>query len=186
MNWRNLSRFLKSLWCYLPQKTGKKTEKHWCRRKAAGFFFDWVDVLSSVVRGSVLGRTLFNIFIDDVRKVVLDALIQMFTDDTKVALTIANEDNFEKMQKIIDNLVKWADKWKISFNTKKCKIIHVGHNNPRRKYYMKWHKLNKANDERNLGVFVKAKMKPGMQGSAAAKLPNFALGQIQHTFHCTT
>ena len=51
-------------------------------------FSDWVDVLSSVVQGSVLGGTLLDIFIDDIRKVVLDALIQTFADDTKVALTI--------------------------------------------------------------------------------------------------
>ena len=58
------------------------------RVKVEDQFSDWVDVLSSVVQGSVLGGTLFDIFIDDIRKVVLDALIQTFADDTKVALTI--------------------------------------------------------------------------------------------------
>ena len=140
-------------------------------------------MLSSVVQGLVLGGTLFDIFIDDIRTVVLDALIQMFADDTKVATTIENENDGIKMQKIIDNLVEWADKWKMAFNTKKCKIIHVGHNNPRIKYYMKGNELEEANDEKDLGVFVEAKMKPGKQCNAAAKSANFALGQIQRAFH---
>ena len=153
------------------------------RVRVDGKFSDWVDVLSSVVQGSVLGGTLFDIFIDDIRKVVLDALIQMFADDTKIATTIENEEDGEKMQRIIDNLVEWAEKWKMSFNTKKCKIIHVGHNNPRRKYHMGGNELEEANDEKDLGVFIEANMKPGKQCTAAAKSANFALGQIQRAFH---
>ena len=146
-------------------------------------FSDWVEVLSSVVQGSVLGGTLFDIFIDDIRRVVLDALIQMFADDTKVATTIETEEDCKKMQKIIDNLVEWADKWKMSFNVDKCKIVHVGHNNPKKEYYMKGKKLKVENDEKDLGVFVEASMKPGKQCTTAAKSANFALGQIQRAFH---
>ena len=146
-------------------------------------FSDWVEVLSSVVQGSVLGGTLFDIFIDDIRRVVLDALIRMFADDTKVATTIETEEDCEKMQKIIDNLVEWADKWKMSFNVEKCKIIHVGHNNPRKEYYMDGKALKEEKDEKDLGIFVESNMKPGKQCATAAKAANFALGQIQRAFH---
>ena len=144
---------------------------------------DWVDVISSVVQGSVLGGTLFDIFIDDIRKVVLDALIHMFADDTKVATTIEKEEDGEKLQKIIDNLVEWADKWSMSFNVEKCKIIHVGHNNPKRKYFMRGKELTESNDEKDLGVIVEANMKPGKQCTVASKSANFALGQLQRAFH---
>ena len=60
---------------------------------------EWIDVLSSVVQGSVLGGTLFDIFINDIRKVVMDALIRMFADDTKVALKVDNDKDRKKMQK---------------------------------------------------------------------------------------
>ena len=153
------------------------------RVKVEDQFSDWVDVLSSVVQGSVLGGTLLDIFIDDIRKVVLDALIQMFADDTKVALTIENEEDCKKMQQIIDNLVEWAEKWKMSFNIEKCKIIHVGHKNPRKKYYMNGKELKEEDDEKDLGIFVDANMKPGKQCMTAAKSANFALGQIQRAFH---
>ena len=91
---------------------------------------DWIEVISSVIQGSVLGGSLFDIFIDDIREVVLDALILLFADDTKVVLKIQNEDNRQKFQKIIDNLAEWAKSWEMEFNQTKCKVIHVGHNNP--------------------------------------------------------
>ena len=100
------------------------------RVRVEGEFSDWVAVVSSVIQGSVLGGTLFNLYIDDIRLVVLHALILLFADDTKVALKIAAEKDRETMQKIIDNLVEWARQWDMSFNVKKCKIIHVGHGNP--------------------------------------------------------
>ena len=153
------------------------------RVKVVDQFSDWVEVLSSVVQGSVLGGTLFDIFIDDIRREVLDALIQMFADDTKIATTIETEEDCQKMQRIIDNLVEWADRWKMSFNIEKCKIIHAGHNNPNRKYFMNGHELKEENDEKDLGVFVESNLKPAKQCTTAAKSANFALAQIQRAFH---
>ena len=85
-------------------------------------FSDWAEVLSSVIQGSVLGGTLFNIYIDDIRLVVLHALILLFADDTKVAMRMAGEKDREAMQTVIDNLAEWARNWDMSFNVKKCKI----------------------------------------------------------------
>lgn len=47
------------------------------------------------------------------------------THDTKVALRVAGENDRQVMQTIIDNLAKWAKTWDMSFNVKKCKIIHA-------------------------------------------------------------
>ena len=147
---------------------------------------EWIEVVSSVVQGSVLGGTLFDIFIDDIRKVVMDALIRMFADDTKVALKITNEEDRQKMQKIINNLVEWAEKWAMRFNAKKCKILHVGRNNPRYEYFMGDTKIEEAEEEKDLGVWIDTSMKPSKQCAAAAKSANFALGQMQRAFHYRT
>ena len=50
----------------------------------------------------VLGGPLFDIFIDDIRQVVMDALVLLFADDTKAALKIESEEDGAKMQKIIE------------------------------------------------------------------------------------
>ena len=34
-------------------------------------------------------------------------------------------------------MVEWTDKWLIKFNSDKCKILHLGKNNPKYKYYIK-------------------------------------------------
>ena len=153
------------------------------RVRVEGEYSDWADVLSSVVQGSVLGGTLFNIYIDDIRLVVLHALILLFADDTKVALRITGERDREVMQSVINNLAEWAKEWDMSFNIKKCKIIHVGHGNPNYSYTMNGSQIESASEEKDLGVVVEASMKPGRQCAQAAKNANFALGQIQRAFH---
>ena len=131
----------------------------------------------------VLGGPLFDIFIDDIRQVVMDALVLLFADDTKAALKIESEEDGAKMQKIIDSLANWADKWGMSFNIAKCKIVHAGRNDPKFDYSMKGDKIVEANEEKDLGVWVEASMKPGKQCATAAKSANFALSQIQRAFH---
>ena len=132
-------------------------------------FSSWIDVLSSVVQGSVLGGTLFDIFIDDIRQVVMEALILMFADDTKVALRIENEEDARKMQTIIDKLVMWAKRWGMAFNEAKCKIMHFGANNRKTKYFMNGNEMEVATEEKDLGVWVSATMKPSKQCTVAAK-----------------
>ena len=48
---------------------------------------------------------------------------------------------------------------------------------------MKGDKIEVANEEKDLGVWVDASMKPGKQCATAAKSANFALSQIQRAFH---
>ena len=119
------------------------------RVKVEGELSDWADVLSSVIQGSVLGGTLFSVYIDDIRLVVLHALILLFADDTKVALKIAGEKERDTMQTIINNLAEWAKTWDMAFNVKKCKILHVGHNNPGYSYFMNGSQIVSANEEKD-------------------------------------
>ncbi|XP_072025255.1 uncharacterized protein [Amphiura filiformis] len=40
------------------------------------------------------------------------------------------------MQKDIDNLLEWSRTWLLKFNTAKCKVMHMGYNNPGGSYTM--------------------------------------------------
>ena len=148
-----------------------------------GEYSDWEDVISSVVQGSVLGGTLFDIFIDDLERVVIDMLIRMFADDTKVAKIVENDRDGEEMQKAIDALADWAKKWAMDFNEKKCKVIHFGNKNPMIEYHMNGTKIETSKEEKDLGVWISSSMKPAKQCAAAANSANFALGQIMRAFH---
>ena len=144
-------------------------------------------VESGVPQGTVLGPTLFTVYIDDLEtepeKRDLGVQIIKFADDTKGGKVIRGEEDREKLQEAINCLCDWADKWGMSFNLAKCKVMHVGKNNPRYEYYMREHKIGTTDEERDIGVAITRNLKPSAQCSKAAGRAGAVLGQIRQEFH---
>ena len=65
----------------------------------------------------------------------LEKYVALFADDVKM---VAKSRTKKMNQDDLDSLVLWQNKWLLKFNTKdnKCKIIHVGKNNPCNHYFM--------------------------------------------------
>jgi hypothetical protein len=57
----------------------------------------------------------------------------------------------------------------MEFNVKKCKVMHLGHNNMSQDYYMNGHKLEVTEEERDIGVIVSKNLKPASQCKKAAR-----------------
>ena len=118
---------------------------------------DKVPVTSGVPQGSVLGPCLFVYFINDLPEVV-KCLIKIFADDTKAYLPIFSIKDCENLQDSINKLVDWTKKWLISFNSEKCKILHLGTNNPGFHYTIEGNniisQLEVTDCEKDIGVFV--------------------------------
>ena len=144
---------------------------------------DWEDVVSGVLQGSVLGGVLFNIFIDDIDESGGEAFLRKFADDTKMAQIVETHEDGQMMQKKIDGLVEWADKWGMAFNSAKCKVMHCGNKNLQVPYSMDGDRIGVTREERDLGVIVGDTMKPSSQCASAARAGNFALGQLLRAFH---
>ena len=150
---------------------------------------DWAAVLSGVPQGSVLGPLLFLIFINDLDEAGSAAeIIRKFADDTKVAQPIRYRNGGggsgqHKLQEALNGLVEWADQWGMSFNVLKCKVMHVGRDNTRAAYFMGGQQLDTTEEERDLGVVMSNKLKPGPQCLKAAKTGQQVLGQILRAFH---
>ena len=153
------------------------------RVRVDGSHSEWERVVSGVIQGSVLGGPLFDIFIDDIDLAVLLARIFKFADDSKIAKIIANEVDRRQMQKIIDNLSAWAKLWGMRFNISKCKVLHMGNNNPEYEYTLDGVKINRAEEEKDLGVWIQTSLKPSKHCATAAKTANFAMGQLLRAFH---
>jgi len=149
-----------------------------------GKFSSWADVLSGVPQGSVLGPILFLIFINDLDVAAsLIEILRKFADDTKLGQTVGTDQDKEKLQQALNNLCDWADKWGMEFNIKKCKIMHLGHNNPGHVYTMKNQQLETTEIERDIGVNVSNSLKPSLQCAQAAKTAQSVLSQISRAFH---
>ena len=96
-------------------------------------FSEKKDVLSGIPQGSILGPILFTIFINDLPEIV-QSTCKVFADDTKVYNTSQNKDI---IQNDLGKLHEWSDIWQLYFNTSKCKVLHIGRNNPNHDYSMK-------------------------------------------------
>ena len=88
------------------------------------------------------------------------------------------------LQDVINNLMAWAKKWQMSFNVGKCKILHLGNNNPQFVYNMEGVTLNVTSNQKDLGVFVDQSAKPSLQVSKAAQKANQVLGRLLRSFKC--
>jgi ribonuclease P/MRP protein subunit RPP40 len=70
----------------------------------------------------------------------------------------------------------------MSFNIAKCKVMHVGRNNPEYEYTMRGVKLGKTDEERDIGVMVSKNLKPSSQCEKAAGRAMAMLNQIRRNF----
>ena len=118
---------------------------------------EMLNVTSGVPQGSVLGPTLFVYFINDLPSVAQN-ITKIFADDTKLYSKITSEDDYLSLQDDINSLVKWSEKWKMKFNSDKCKMLHLGRNNPKFDYTIREGDVNvplkETICEKDLGINV--------------------------------
>jgi len=118
-----------------------------------GMASEWVEVISGVPQGSVLGPLLFLIYINDLDKGI-KSLILKFADDTKIFRKIVGDEDLRQLQNDLDLLLQWAEDWQMTFNIEKCKVMHIGNwNLPSACYYMNGYKLAECQEEKDLGLF---------------------------------
>ena len=152
--------------------------------KIGGQSSEKCEVKSGVPQGTVLGPPLFTVFIDDLDDyAVLIELLIKFADDTKGFKEINGLEDRKSLQETLDNLYEWARIWGMSFNVKKCKIMHIGHKNPNYEYFMNGEKFMEVEEERDIGVLVHKSLKPTRHCKKAAATAGAVLKTISRNFH---
>ena len=145
-----------------------------------GRYSDWTAVTSGVPQGSVLGPTLFLMFINDLEDGVHSTVLK-FADDTKLYTEVTKEEGGEQLQEDLDKCTEWAKQWMMEFNVSKCKVLHAGRTNRMKEYTMEGKILEKVQEEKDLGVMVDKAMNGSRQVTEAVKKANRALAQLRRT-----
>lgn len=140
----------------------------------------WASVTSGVPQGSILGPTLFLVFINDLDDDMLSKVLK-FADDTKIYGDATDVEGRDKIQHDLDVAMTWSEQWLMQYNVDKCKTLHAGYNNTEHKYKMGGIELTSVEEERDLGVVVCKSLSVSRQCAEAAKSANRALGQIRRT-----
>jgi len=142
---------------------------------------EWSDILSGVPQGSVLGPILFVLYINDIDDTINSKILK-FADDTKIYNRVDSVEGIERMRADLRNLVVWSKEWQMLFNAEKCKVMHLGYNNPKVNYVMDTTQLQVVSEERDLGIIVSDDLKWEKQCTAAVKQANKILGMIKRNF----
>ncbi len=98
----------------------------WQQVVVNGSVSDRLPVLSGVPQGSILGPSLFVLFINDMTfGLNEDTNIMLYADDTKIWREMVVEEDYKILQKDIDYLLDWATQNKMRFHPSKCKVLTV-------------------------------------------------------------
>ena len=126
-------------------------------------------------------------FINDMPGTVENS-IRLFADDTKLYRAVTSAYNESKsLQRDINILDAWAQKWMLKFHPDKCKIVRIGQRHREHTYTMKTSdgqttELKKTTAEKDLGVTIDNRLTVSEHISNTVKKANQVMGMIRRTF----
>ena len=115
---------------------------------------DWRDVTSGIPQGSVLGPTLFLLYINDLPDSVTSE-VYLFADDTKIFNIITDNESVDTLQSDLKKLEEWSNKWLLKFHPEKCKHMHIGKSSDVVvNYQLNDTTIDQVSEEKDIGVII--------------------------------
>ena len=150
-----------------------------------GALYTELPVSSGVPQGSVLGPTLFLIYINDLPQAV-SCNVSLYADDTLLYSEINSNQEKQLFQMNINALHDWPTKWKMPFNTNKCEIIAFGNRTQADPMYtFGSNPLRYVQEARYLGIQMQSNLRFDKHISKKIKDASKVLGCIKFTLHGT-
>lgn len=118
------------------------------------------QVTSGVPQGSVLGPSLFLVYINDLPNGI-KSKVRLFADDTALYNKITNVEDCMALNEDLAKLQEWEGKWLMEFNVSKCNVLTVSNKRTPIAYDYKLHdqKLEHVTSARYLGVEITKNLK---------------------------
>ena len=119
-----------------------------------------VPVESGVPQGSVLGPTLFLLYINDLAE-NLQSKVRLFADDTIAYLTIKSPEDTKVLQKDLDLLSQWEQTNRMEFHPLKCNVISITNKRDSivHNYKLHGHTLEHVESAKYLGITLQSNLK---------------------------
>ena len=144
---------------------------------------NFLPVTSGVPQGSVLGPTLFLLYINDLPTSVT-CNVSLYADDTLIYTKVKDKTDEIGFQKNIDSLVNWSTKNKMPFNKTKCEVIVFNQGIiPLPHYNISGQPLTCVDTTKYLGVTLQSDLKFRSHLSEIMGSANKTLGCIKYTLH---
>ena len=152
-----------------------------------------LPVLSGVPQGSILGPTLFVLFLNDI-VYGLDAgtNIMMYADDTKIWRQMEHHDDHLALQQDVNYLIDWSIRNKMKFHPSKCKVLMVSKLSPplidvlpcvQFMYTMGDTLLDYVPSEKDLGITVNRTLNFTEHANSLYSKANQRFGLLKRTCH---
>ena len=144
----------------------------------------WQPVLSGAPQGTVLGPHLFLVLINDIHENV-ESCTRLFADDCLLYNTIESPGDEAVLQRDLDKMVSWADKWGMRFNPAKCNTLRLtrdrnpGHTN----YEMMGTVLEETKETKYLGIFLQNDLRWNRQTQFATGKATRVLNFVRRNFY---
>ena len=140
----------------------------------------YLDGFSGVPQGSVIGPTLFLVYINDLPEYV-NSTVHLFADDTVMYLTINSDEQCTQLQADLNRLEEWEREWLMAFNPEKCEVLRIS----RKKtviyfdYILHGKILRSVKSAKYLGVELSHNLKWNAQIGKATAKANCTLGFLK-------
>ena len=146
----------------------------------------WEGVISGVPQGSILGPLLFIIYVNDIGDNI-SSHTRLFADDCTIYRDVSSKQDCDSLQEDLNQLYNWTQKWQLSLNTSKCKVMSIS--NKRITCYYTYSinncMLEWVDTYKYLGVIIHKKLSWGEHIQEATLKASGVLNLLRRTMHGT-